>query len=113
MVIGCVSKLWRYPVKSMLGEECRHIELDVSGLSGDRLFAIRDVNGKFGSGKTTRRFRQLDGLFTFHASLCAQWPDITIPDGRRMRGDDPQIQDALTWWRVFYPGARSIYRDRL
>jgi hypothetical protein len=26
---------------------------------GDRVFAIRDANGKFGSGKTTRRFRLL------------------------------------------------------
>ncbi len=96
MTIGLVSKLWRYPVKSMLGEECRHIELDVRGLGGDRLFAIRDVNGKFGSGKNTRRFRQLDGLFAFHASLSSEWPDITFPDGRRMRGDDPQIHEALS-----------------
>src|SRR5438552_4059320 len=96
MTIGLVSKLWRYPVKSMLGEECHHVELDVRGLSGDRLFAIRDVNGKFGSGKNTRRFRDIDGLFAFHASYSADWPDITFPDGRRMRGDDPQIHDALS-----------------
>ena len=96
MTIGLVSKLWRYPVKSMLGEECRHVELDVRGLRGDRSFAVRDVNGKFGSGKNTRRFRHIDGLFAFHASYSADWPDITFPDGRRMRGDDPQIHDALS-----------------
>lgn len=96
MTVGLVSKLWRYPVKSMLGEECRHVELDVRGLRGDRLFAIRDVNGKFGSGKNTRRFRHIDGLFALHASHSAEWPDITFPDGRRMRGDDPHIHHALS-----------------
>ncbi len=91
-----VAKLWRYPVKSMLGEECDDVELQVRGISGDRLFAVRDVDGKLGSGKNTRRFRQIDGLFAFSARHSAGWPDITFPDGRRMRGDDPQIHSALS-----------------
>jgi uncharacterized protein YcbX len=93
---GFVSKLWRYPVKSMLGEECRHIELDGRGVSGDRLFAIRDADGKFGSGKSTRRFRHMEGLFGFRASQYQGWPDILFPDGRRMRGDAPGLHDALS-----------------
>ena len=96
MMTGFVSKLWRYPVKSMLGEECRHIDLDGRGVSGDRLFAIRDTDGRFGSGKSTRRFRHMEGLFGFRASCSAHWPDILFPDGRRMRGGDPGIHDALS-----------------
>lgn len=95
-MIGLVSKLWRYPVKSMLGEECRSIEFTVRGVDRDRLYAVRDVDGKFGSGKNTRRFRQIDGLFGFRASYASEWPDITFPDGRCMRGDDPQIHMALS-----------------
>ncbi len=94
--IGLVSKLWRYPVKSMLGEECHSINVAARGVEGDRLFAVRDVDGKLGSGKNTRRFRQIDGLFGFRASCASEWPDIQFPDGRRMRGDDPQIHVALS-----------------
>ncbi|WP_405420476.1 hypothetical protein [Streptomyces erythrochromogenes] len=32
------------------------------GLVGDRLYAVRDGDGRFGSGKNTRRFRRMDGL---------------------------------------------------
>lgn len=93
---GFVGKLWRYPVKSMLGEACREVEVNVRGVRGDREFAIRNAEGKFGSGKNTRRFRQLDGLFAFHASDAGDWPDIVFPDGRRLHGADPSIHDALS-----------------
>src|SRR5262249_39520576 len=64
---GQVVRVWRYPVKSMLGEECAHLVVNERGVMGDRLFAVRDVDGKFGSAKTTRRFRKIDGLFGFRA----------------------------------------------
>jgi hypothetical protein len=93
---GVVLKLWRYPVKSMLGEACERIELDARGVAGDRLFAIRDGDGKLGSGKTTRRFRHIDGLFAFRAVHRAPAPEIIFPDGRRMAGSDPEIHQALS-----------------
>ncbi|MCU5780876.1 putative Fe-S protein [Alcanivorax balearicus MACL04] len=55
--MGTVSELWRYPVKSMLGERCEALRMEERGVEGDRLFAVRDTKGKFGSGKSTRRFR--------------------------------------------------------
>ena len=60
MLVGTVRELWRYPVKSMRGERCEHLEIDHRGAIGDRLYAVRDEAGKFGSGKTTRRFRRID-----------------------------------------------------
>ena len=48
MQVGVVSKLWRYPVKSMLGEECREVELQARGFDGDRLFAVQDAQAQFG-----------------------------------------------------------------
>jgi len=96
MNIGAVAKLWRYPVKSMLGEECGQLELEGRGFRGDRLFAVRDDEGKLGSGKNTRRFRAIDGLFNFHARYCGDCPEIVFPDGLTMRGDDPTIHDALS-----------------
>jgi uncharacterized protein YcbX len=75
---GTVAKLWRYPVKSMLGEDCEHIVLDERGVSGDRLFAVRDADGKLGSGKTTRRFRRIDGLFEYCAIDHGDVPRVTL-----------------------------------
>lgn len=50
---GTITQLWRYPVKSMLGERCAHVDIDERGVQGDRRFAVRTSEGKFGSGKTT------------------------------------------------------------
>ncbi|HYE92842.1 MAG TPA: MOSC N-terminal beta barrel domain-containing protein [Terriglobales bacterium] len=93
---GTVAALWRYPVKSMGGERCERLELDARGVRGDRLFAIRNPEGKFGSGKSTRRFRKIDGLLRFDAVYAGDTPAITFPDGRRLAGDDPAIHDALS-----------------
>ena len=40
-VIGKVDSLWRYPVKSMRGEELEEAFVGFSGIYGDRLFAFR------------------------------------------------------------------------
>jgi uncharacterized protein len=91
-----VAALWRYPVKSMLGEECAQVELTARGVRGDRQLAIRSADGKFGSGKNSRRFRQIEGLFTFRAHLGGGAPEIVFPDGRRVRADDPAIDRTLS-----------------
>jgi uncharacterized protein YcbX len=95
-MLGVVLTLWRYPVKSMLGERCQRLAVDVRGVEGDRLYAIRDAGGKFGSGKSTRRFRRIDGLFAFAAAYDNDVPVIAFPDGRRLRGDDATIHGALS-----------------
>src|SRR5882724_1272377 len=93
---GTVARLWRYPVKSMLGEECERLTMTSRGVEGDRLFAVRDAQGKFGSGKTTRRFRQINGLLAFRAMYDGDLPAIVFPDGRCIRGSDPAIDTALS-----------------
>jgi uncharacterized protein YcbX len=40
-VIGTVESLWRYPVKSMRGEELNEMFVGYSGVYGDRLFAFK------------------------------------------------------------------------
>jgi len=93
---GIVLTLWRYPVKSMLGERCERLALDARGVIGDRLYAVRDRDGKFGSGKSTRRFRRIDGLLGFTATYDGDVPVIAGPDGRRLRGDDARVHAALS-----------------
>jgi uncharacterized protein YcbX len=93
---GTVVRLWRYPVKSMLGEELPSLDVNARGVEGDRLFAVRDLDGRFGSGKTTRRFRKIDGLFGFSTAYDDGEPAIVFPNGRRVRGSDPDVHTALS-----------------
>jgi uncharacterized protein len=89
-----IAALWRYPVKSMLGERCDELQVEARGAVGDRLYAVRDAEGKLGSGKNSRRFRRLEGLFTFRAA--GDPPRITFPDGRSLQADDPAVHAALS-----------------
>jgi len=95
-MIGVVERLWRHPVKSMRGESLDVLAVDDRGAVGDRLFAVRDEAGKFGSGKDTRRFRRIDGLFRFHARYEGGTPVVAFPDGSEVAGDDPRIHEALS-----------------
>jgi uncharacterized protein YcbX len=50
--VGTIRALWRYPVKSMLGEELEAVDLSEGGVVGDRAYAIRDrETGKVASAK--------------------------------------------------------------
>jgi uncharacterized protein len=96
--IGIVKDIRRFPVKSILGESLSSISINERGLIGDRLWAIQNRSGKFGSGKTTRRFQQMDGLFKFKARYdgTGTIPILTMPDGVEFRGDDDAVNEALT-----------------
>jgi uncharacterized protein len=96
LTLGVVAELWRYPVKSFLGERLDEVELDARGVVGDRAFAVRDANGKFGSGKTTRRFRLLRGLFDFAAATCDGDVEVRAPDGSVFRVGDPALAALLS-----------------
>jgi len=91
-----VAALWRYPVKSMLGETCQTADVDRRGVVGDRMFAVRYADGKFGSGKNTRRFRKIDGLFEFSSAYEDGVAVVRFPDGSAYRIDDPDIDTALS-----------------
>ncbi|HEX3593364.1 MAG TPA: MOSC domain-containing protein [Pseudonocardiaceae bacterium] len=94
--VGTVETLWRYPVKSMAGERLDQAPVDARGILGDRLYAVRDPDGKLGSGKNTRRFRRMDGLLDFHAAYLPDLtPVITLPDGRTVRGNEEQVHWAI------------------
>jgi uncharacterized protein len=50
--VGTIRAMWRFPVKSMLGEELEAVELNEGGIVGDRVYAIRDrETGKVASAK--------------------------------------------------------------
>ena len=54
---GAVVSLWRYPVKSMMGEELNASELTDRGLLGDRSLALVDTEtGKVVSAKNPKKW---------------------------------------------------------
>jgi uncharacterized protein len=90
-----VTQLWRYPVKSMLGEQVEDATIGRHGLEGDRSFALIDAaTGKVCSAK---RYDLWGGLFDFRARL--ERPGlarITFPDSSERTTDDPAISDELS-----------------
>ncbi|MEU3190935.1 MOSC N-terminal beta barrel domain-containing protein [Streptomyces sp. NPDC006992] len=88
-VVGVVERIWRYPIKSTGGERLHRVDVDARGLLGDRLFAVRDAEGKFGSGKNTRRFRRMPGLLQLRSRYVdgVGRPELLDPHG--MAVEDP------------------------
>ena len=67
-VVGSVVDLWRYPVKSMMGEELNAADIIESGLLGDRAYAVVDLSdGKVASAKNPGKWPK---LFDFRAALA-------------------------------------------
>ena len=95
-MFATVAELWRYPVKSFLGEQLEEVRVEERGVVGDRLFAVTDCDGKLGSGKTTRRFRRLDGLFDLRARDGGERPIVTLPDGRVLSAGDSELDAFLS-----------------
>lgn len=101
-IAGSVVSLWRYPVKSMLGEELNAAEVSDRGLLGDRAYALVDrVDGKVASAKNPRKWPR---LFEFRAAFVdavrpgAPLPAvrITLPDGTVVASDDADVHASLS-----------------
>ena len=92
-VVGRVSELWRYPVKSMQGEQVRSLDLSPSGVAGDRAYGLVDTStGRLLSAKAVpplfeARSRTVDGVVV-----------ITLPDGREVSADDAGSGAVLSDW---------------
>jgi uncharacterized protein len=86
-VLGSVVSLWRYPVKSMMGEELNASEVTPRGLLGDRAYALVDsLDGKVASAKNPRKWPQLfdcRAVFVDEPRPGAPMPPVrlTLPDG--------------------------------
>jgi len=99
---GSVVALWRYPVKSMMGEELNATEITDRGTLGDRAYALVDpTNGKVVSAKNPRKW---GNLFSFRAGfsepplLGQPIPpvNITLPDGSTLSSEEDHIDETLT-----------------
>ena len=98
MIVGRITQLWRYPVKSMHGERLDAVTLGARGLPGDRGWAVRDeVAGEI------RGAKKLPALMRCAARYLAEPSDdtvppaeITLPDGTRIRSDAHDVSTRLS-----------------
>lgn len=93
-----VGALARYPVKSLLGEELTAAEVGPRGLAGDRAWYVRTEDGAVASGKSTRRFRRVDGLLALSARLDGAddaAPLVAFPGGAVHRAGTSDADAAL------------------
>jgi MOSC N-terminal beta barrel domain len=79
-LLGSIVSLWRYPVKSMLGEELNAAEVTKAGLRGDRAYALVDSSdGKVVSAKNPRKWPHLFDWPTFLRRLLGSRPRSALP----------------------------------
>lgn len=93
--LGAVVALWRYPVKSMMGEELNATQVIEQGLVGDRAYALIDAEtGKTISAKSPRRWGK---MFDCRAALNSpSQVKITLPDGTIVFSDAADVEHVLS-----------------
>src|SRR6267378_4750352 len=117
-IVGKVESVWRYPVKSMRGEELEEAFAGFSGIYGDRLFAFRSSASPKGfpyfTAREQRRLLQYRPRFRFpdkaarpinlteaesmganplSADFSELMVDVETPDGKTLPIDDPALMN--------------------
>src|SRR5437763_4329793 len=119
-IIGKVDSVWRYPVKSMRGEELNEAFAGFSGVYGDRLFAFRSSASPKGfpyfTAREQRRLLQYRPHFRYpdkaalpvnladadkmganpvSADPSELMIDVETPDGQTLAINDPALMEML------------------
>lgn len=100
--VGSVVSLWRYPVKSMMGEELNAVGVTQRGLLGDRVYALVDPStGKVASVKNPRKWGKLfDCRATFleppRSGGRIPSVHITLPDGTVVTSEQRDLNQILS-----------------
>src|SRR5204862_5086475 len=119
-IVGKVESLWRYPVKSMRGEDLDEMFVGYAGVYGDRLFAFASsANAKgfpFFTGRDDRQMIRYRARFRnpekaarpinlaeaekhsanpLSAGATDLMIDVETPDGKTFAIDDPKLIDHL------------------
>ena len=117
-IVGQVESLWRYPVKSMCGEELQEVFVGFPGIYGDRLYAFRSAAAPKGFPYLTGREQEqmilyrakyrhpermakpgnlaeaeavAPGATPVYADLSDLMVDVETPAGEMLAIDDPLL----------------------
>lgn len=121
-VVGKIESLWRYPVKSMRGEELQEVFVGFPGVYGDRVYALRSSAAPHGFPYLTGREQEAmllfrpryrhperatkpgnlaeaeaigPGLTPVYADYSDLMVDVETPAGERLAIDDPRLMSLL------------------
>jgi uncharacterized protein YcbX len=119
-IVGKIESLWRYPVKSMRGEELQEVYAGYPGVYGDRVFAFKSSASPAGfpyfTAREQRRLLQYRPRFRFpdkaarpvnlseadkigagplSADISELMVDIETPEGKTIAIDDPALMEML------------------
>jgi hypothetical protein len=119
-IVGKVDSLWRYPVKSMRGEELEEAFAGYPGVYGDRVFAFKSSASPAGfpyfTAREQRRLLQYRPRFRYpdkaarpvnltsadsmgagplSADISELMVDVETPDGKTLAVDDPALMHVL------------------
>lgn len=101
-VVGRVAELWRFPVKSMLGERLEGVQVTTAGVVGDRSWALVDAgDGKVVSAKNPRKWgRILELRASYLEEPVADGPAapvlVELPDGTATASHDPGASETVS-----------------
>jgi uncharacterized protein YcbX len=91
--VETIASLWRYPVKSMMGEQVASAHVTARGLAGDRAYALVDTAANRAAVVRTWATALMSYRATFDAEPLADQPPpairITDPDGTSWSSADP------------------------
>ncbi|WP_045224538.1 MOSC domain-containing protein [Methyloterricola oryzae] len=96
-----LATAWRYPVKSMLGEELNAAAIGPTGLIGDRAYAL--VDRETGAVVSAKNPKKWPDIFACRASYLDNVGSgalpaihITLPDGSSVRSDLPDSEERIS-----------------
>ena len=99
-LVGRVIGLFRYPVKTMLGEEIQKTYVTRDGIIGDRAYAVELEGEKIDQGKNPVKYAKLVMFKAryLHEPRIGITPPAVIetPSGREIRTDDGNIDRLLS-----------------
>jgi MOSC domain-containing protein len=121
-IVGRIESLWRYPVKSMRGQELQRAYVGFSGVYGDRLYAFRSSAAPKGFPYLTGReqeqmllyrpvFRDVErmskppnlteaeamgpGITPVYPDAAESMLDVETPSGEKLAIDDSKLIERL------------------
>lgn len=98
--VGKLKQLWRYPVKSMVGETLAQGYINANGLRGDRCWAFRDeAAAQLTVVRDTPRLLQCKARYLFEPDADVI-PDVmmTFPGGTEVSSQNPAASQLMSEW---------------